>query len=237
MGNFYQFDDQNKNITLNYWEKMKNENEDFNKIHKIIKAQSLKKNENLIIPEVFHFLKIDSFYLGLNYAKNIYNYYSEEFQKLGLTKNDSVHASFLFNFSDECNYFVDYLPDKCDSEYKHIYKDEDKGVRYKISSIKEFVEKNDICIINLKAHKSMSFYDFFEKICSNEKWIYKNYNLETNNCCHFCLNALKELDAELYTKDKLNDILFTKLVKEENKNSEIVNVIPKLFLNYFNDFK
>lgn len=208
-------------------------NEDFERINDLIIANESKLNNNLIIPKFFHFLKIKSFYLGFNSVENIYNRYCKEFQERGFNKKDSVHASLLFIFSDDCNYFIDFFPKECDSEYTHIYKNENKGVRYKKSNIKEFVQKNNICIIDFKSKKEMTFYELLDEMCSSEEWRADNYDLEKKNCCHFALRALELLDSSLSTNDKLNDVLFTKIFDDNNKKQEIDKIIPKIFSIYF----
>ena len=219
------FDNKNKNF-------MRKENVDFEKINNLILANESKINDNLIIPKVFHFLKIKSFYLGFNSIEKIYNQYYKQFQERGFNKKDSVHASLLFIFSDDCNYFVDFFPEECDSEYTHIYKNEKKGIRYKKSNVKEFVEKNNICIIDFKSKKEMTFYEFLDEMCSSEEWKASNYDLENKNCCHFTLKALELLDSSLSTNDKLNDVLFTKIFDDNNKNQEIDKIFYLIF-NYF----
>ena len=227
----YNFLIKSNKVDIEEINKYKNENKDFESICNLINIGNRDKNIDLIISNSFKFLKIESFYLGLNSAEEIYNFYSKEFQIRGLSKEDSVHASLLFVFSDDCNYFVDYFPDRCSSEYNHVFKDEKKGLRYKVSNIKEFIEKNNICIINFKAQNIITFYELLNIIHSSGKWTFKNYDLEKNNCCHFCLYVLNILKAKLATDNIMNDIIFTKLV--ENKNEETINkLIPKIFLNY-----
>lgn len=203
------------------------ENNDFKTLNQLMNKFISKNN---LIPSEFKFLTIKILYLGLNSAEDIYNKYTKEFEKRGLKKKDSVHASFLFNFSDDCNYFIDYFPNKCDSTYSHLFKDEDKGIRYKNMSFEDFIHKNDICIIKLKSNKSMTFYQFLENIFNSNKWKYENYDLETNNCCHFGQNSLSVLDANI--EDKLNDILFTQIIKK-SKEASIEELIPEIFLTIF----
>ena len=71
--------------------------------------------------------------------EKIYFNHKAEFEKRQLSKKDSVHASLLFSFSNNCNYFIDYFPASSNSDFIHFYPNETKGLRYKEMTIKDFV--------------------------------------------------------------------------------------------------
>ena len=229
MGNIY---DYNKTPTnIENIENKKDENKDFGVLHELIK----KKEENKYgIPCIFKFLKINTFYLGLKNL-GIYSRYKEEFESRNLGKKDSVHASLLFSFSNDCNYFLDYYPDTYNSsdEYIHFYNDENKGLRYKSMKMEEFIKYNSVCIIQLKTDKEMNFYDLFEIIYKDNNWRYKDYDLEKKNCCHFGKFILDKLESKLLTGDRMKDFIFTKYIKNSEKEKSIDAHIPKIFFNYF----
>ena len=228
LGEFYKY---NRNlIDIKNIEEKKDINSDFGRLYNLIKDS--KSSNQFKIPPIFKFLKIKEFFLGLQNFEEIYEKYSNEFEKRGLGREDSVHASLLFSFSDDFNYFFDYFPDRTSNDYTHFYPDESKGLRYKPMTIKEFIYKNSVCLIKFKSDKNISFYELFEKIFSMNKWKYNDYNLEKNNCCHFAEFILKELDSKLFTGKIIDDIIFTKYIDYDEKEKYIRLLIPKIFLTY-----
>ena len=99
-------------------EEKKDKNNDYRILYNLIKES--KSSNQFKIPPSFKFLKIKEFFLGLQNFEEIYEKYSDEFNKRGLERKDSVHASFLFSFSDDCNYFLDYFPDRTSNNYTHL---------------------------------------------------------------------------------------------------------------------
>lgn len=228
IGELYKY---NRNlIDIKIIEEKKDINSDFGRLYNLIKDS--KSSNQFNIPPSFKFLKIKEFFLGLQNFEEIYEKYSNEFEKRGLGREDSVHASLLFSFSDDCNYFLDYFPDRTSNDYTHFYPKESKGLRYKPMTIKEFINKNSVCLIKFKSDKNISFYELFEKIFSMNKWKYNDYNLEKNNCCHFAEFILKELDSKLFTGKIIDDIIFTKYIDYDEKEKFIRLLIPKIFLTY-----
>ena len=217
-------------IDIKTIEEKKDINSDFKRLYNLIKNSE--SSNQYKIPPTFKFLEIKEFYLGLQNFEEIYEKYSYEFEKRGLGRKDSVHASFLFSFSDDCNYFLDYFPDNTSNDYTHFYPDETKGLRYRPMTTKEFIHKNSVCLIKFKSDKEISFYKLFEKIFSINKWKYNDYNLEKNNCCHFAEFILKELDSKLFTGKIIDDIIFTKYINYAEKEKNISLLIPKIFLDY-----
>ena len=221
----------NKNlVNINEIESKKGKIKDFEILYDLIKDES---SNNSQIPLIFKFLKIKQFFLGLQNLEEIYEKYKDEFKKRGLRKEDSVHASLLFSFSDDCNYFLDYLPDSSNNDYILLYKNEKRGLRYRPMTIKEFIHKNDVCIIKLESNKNISLYELFEIIINTNKWKYNDYDLEKNNCCHFAEFILKTLDSKLYEGNISKDIIFTINIGNIKKDNYINSHIPKIFLNYF----
>lgn len=206
----------------------KEENDDFKRLCKLIEKGESPNKKN--IPKIFKFLKIDKFYLGLQNMEEIYDKYTEEFKSRKLNKKDSVHASLLFSFSGDCNYFIDYLPSSSNPSFIYCYPNEKKGLRYKEMTFEEFIHYNSVCIIRLKAEKNITLYELFENIYSDNKWKYENYNLEKNNCCHFAKYIMEMLDSTLYTKNKMEDIIFTVFVENNEKEKYIDKLIPYIFL-------
>ena len=184
----------------------KDKNEDFKKLYNLIKMDKT-PNPNQI-PCIFKFLKIDTFFLGFQNLEGIYSSYKEEFEKRNLSKKDSVHASLLFSFSDDCMYFLDYYPETNNSSdgFVQFYDNENKGLRYKIMTMEEFIQFNNLCIIKLKSElkseEPMTFYELFDLIYNENKWKYKDYDLEKNNCCHFAKFIIDKLKSKLLTGDK-----------------------------------
>ena len=215
-----------KNIKLK-----KDSNEDFKRLNDLIgNLESLNKFK---ISNIFKFLKIDNLFLGLQNMEKIYNEYQAEFKKRNLSKKDSVHASLLFSFSNNCNYFIDYFPASSNSDFIPFYPNETKGLRYKEMTIEDFIRFNSVCIIKLKSNKGITLYNLFEKIYSDNKWKYENYDLEKNNCCHFAEYILKILDSKLLTENIIEDILFTEYIENSQKENSINSLIPKMFLIIF----
>lgn len=209
----------------------KDSNEDFKRLNDLMeKGES---SNAFKIPNIFKFLKIDNFFLGLQNMEEIYNNYKAEFERRKLSKKDSVHASLLFSFSDDCNYFIDFFPASSNSDFIHFYPNETKGLRYKEMTIKDFVSFNSVCIIKLKSNEGITLYELFEKIYSNNKWKYENYDLEKNNCCHFAEFILKILNSKLLSENIMEDILFTEYVENNQKKNNIDSLIPKMFLTIF----
>ena len=209
----------------------KDSNEDFKRLNDLMeKGES---SNAFKIPNIFKFLKIDNFFLGLQNMEEIYNNYKAEFEKRKLSKKDSVHASLLFSFSNDCNYFIDFFPASSNSDFIHFYPNETKGLRYKEMTIKDFVSFNSVCIIKLKSNEGITLYELFEKIYSYNKWKYENYDLEKNNCCHFAEFILKILNSKLLSENIMEDILFTEYVENNQKKNNIDSLIPKMFLTIF----
>ena len=209
-------------------------NEDFKRLNDLMKNEENEESSNKFkIPKIFKYLKIDNFILGLQNMEEIYNGYQAEFKKRNLSKRDSVHASLLFSFSNNCNYFIDYFPASSNSDFIHFYPNETKGLRYKEMTIENFIRFNSVCIIKLKSNKEITLYKLFENIYSNNKWKYENYDLEKNNCCHFAEYILKTLDSKLLTENIIEDILFTEYVEDSKKENSINSLIPKMFLTIF----
>ena len=209
----------------------KNSNEDFKRLNDLM--EKVESSNAFKIPNIFKFLKIDNFFLGLQNMEEIYNNYKAEFERRKLSKKDSVHASLLFSFSDDCNYFIDFFPASSNSDFIHFYPNETKGLRYKEMTIKDFVSFNSVCIIKLKSNEGITLYELFEKIYSNNKWKYENYDLEKNNCCHFAEFILKILNSKLLSENIMEDILFTEYVENNQKKNNIDSLIPKIFLTIF----
>lgn len=212
-------------------EEKKDKNNDYRILYNLIKES--KSSNQFKIPPSFKFLKIKEFFLGLQNFEEIYEKYSDEFNKRGLERKDSVHASFLFSFSDDCNYFLDYFPDRTSNNYTHLYLDESKGLRYRPMTITEFIHKNSVCLIKCKSNKNISFYELFETIFSKNEWKSNDYDLENHNCCHFAEFILKELDSTFFTGKKIDDIIFTQYIDYDEKEKYINLLIPKIFSKIF----
>ena len=229
-----QYNINKKLVDINEIKKNSNNNKDFQYIKDLIKEESFNNSQ---ISSIFKFLKIKQFFLGLQKMEVIYEKYKDEFKKRDLKKEDSVHASLLFSFSNDCNYFFDYFPGYSNDDYIFLYKNEKRGLRYKPMTKKEFISKNNVCIIKLKSDNNISLYKLFDIIIKTNEWKYDNYNLEKNNCCHFAKFILKTLDSKLYEGDTLKDIIFTMYIDDKKKNDYINSHFPKIFLNYFEDLK
>lgn len=233
MGVYFDFYLYNKNATnVEKIKERKNENKDFHQICAII--ESCPSSDKSKIPNIFKFLNINYFYLGLSNMEKIYYRYENEFKSRNLGLKDSVHASLLFTFENDCNYFIDYFPETWNFGYLPFYQEEKKGVRYKPMTIEEFICNNSVCIIKMKSNKKITLYDLFKTIYFENNWKYENYDLEKHNCCHFARFILKKLDADLLTGNKIEDILFTKFIEKEQKEEYIYSDIPNIFLTIFN---
>lgn len=227
------YQDNNNSANIKNIKENKDKNEDFMRIYSLLEND---KHENKFqIPFVFKFLKIEEFFLGLQNLEGIYSRYKEEFEKRNLSKKDSVHASILFSFSDDCKYFLDYFPDNSTEDFIRFYQDNDKGLRYKAMTMEEFIHINSVCIIKLKSDKKMTLFELFEKIYSYNKWRYKDYDLENHNCCHFAKYILELLNSSLLTGNKVNDVIFTKYIENSKKEESILGHIPNIFLTIFHD--
>ena len=219
---------------LNELRKQSNEkNKDATKIIELIDEVDSEINDDsrINIPAELKHLNIKKIYVGLQSEYDFYEKNKKEIEKNKYSKKDCVHPSLYAFYEEKNGYYIDYQPS--DSKAKnvtYIYKNERNGLRYGQKTFKEFVENNNICIIELKLNKIQNFYDFFHECCEKGEWTKQSFNYYSNNCCDFITVALEILDAGLKTGDIEKDVLLTK--GEEIQQSK-ENFIPKKLLNYF----
>ena len=228
MGSYYYSDKPKTN--MNEIGQNKNGNKDFNNLKNLMENEKIKnnKNINLNIKSSFQFLIIEKIYLGFNSAYDIYKKYENHFKKKGLKKSDASHPSLFFDFGLQCSYYIDYLPDRGESKNAMFLYPNDYGARYCEKNIKQFIQHNDTLIILLQSRNKLNFYDYFIKVCENDKWTKSAHNYETHNCNHFILKSLKILNVEFVKGNFEDNFNFTKEIKKSKKDA-IKEEIPTLF--------
>jgi len=228
MSYYYYYSDKPK-TDINGIKDNKDNNKDFKALNNLIsKNENNKDKSQLNIQDTFQFLIIEKIYLGFNSAYEIYNKYKTEFEKNVLEKKDSSHPSLLFEFSEDCCFYVDYLPDKGNSKNAQFVYKEKYGLRYCQKNYEDFIHHNDTCIILLKSDIKMNFKDFFLNICKNKKWDKESHDYLKHNCNDFIIESLQLLQAKRLNNNIESDFLFSCKINQSKKDA-IKNKIPYSF--------
>ena len=208
-------------------------NEDAKKVIELIEETEpeIKDDSTFNIPVEFKHLTIKKIYVGLQSEYDFYNKNKKEIEKNNYSKKDCVHPSLYAFYEEKHGYYIDYQPSDSNAKnVTYIYKNERNGLRYGRKTFKQFIENNNICIIQLKLNKSQNFYDFFHECCEKGKWTKQSFNYYSNNCCDFIIIALEILDAGLKTGNIEKDVILTNGEQSEQSKERF---IPKKLLNYF----
>ena len=199
-------------------------NDDQRKLNKEIQEINREKQKEnyLNIPFYFSSLYIQKVKLGLKSNYEFYNEHKSIIIKHGYSKKDCVHPSFYFFFDNINGIYVNFT---------YVYKD-NNGIRYgEKKTYEDFVNKNDICIINLKLNNEKNLKSFFLECTKHGNWIGKSFDPFLHNCCDFSVFVMEMLELNLETGNINNDIL----VKSNQNYMQKRDLIPIKFLQYFDD--